>query len=235
MGILNRLWREVWEAEQRSKDQIADKVFADQVKDAELSRQTYKAVPTRLQTYAEQHGASREPPVFFGSGVSNQMTNTQQNLTKLYQQALMQSMQQNTVSQQAHLNTYQPQNNLLAGAGGGRYAHTYPTPSQHTYTTGGGVPSTGYTGVAGTMIYRHLGNLTRDTLFLALKGVEEAAMKVPKGNHPYDDQAIKLLDMRNFNGESVDMLQLCSFCVSNCYEPEPLIKLLEGSGIEVKA
>lgn len=133
--------------------------------------------------------------------------------------------------------------NLLGGVGvGGNHTHAVPYPGQlmanpvgvaHGSATLGTTPV--LSGVGGHP-YRSLGSGPRDTLFLALKGIEEAATKAPKGNHRYDHNAVSVLDMRNFSDKQlkVPLLGLLSFCVSNVIDPEGIIMLLRGYGLKVE-
>lgn len=131
--------------------------------------------------------------------------------------------------------------NVLGGVGvGGTHTHTGLYPGR---LMPGGI-ATGGAAIGAVPIstggyhhpYRSLGSGPRDTLFLALKGIEEAASKSPKGNHRYDHNAVNLLDMRNFSDKEmkVSLLGLVSFCVSNVIDPEGIIMLLRGYGLKVE-
>ena len=128
--------------------------------------------------------------------------------------------------------------NLLGGVGvGGNHTHNVPYQGQTMPVPLGVASGTPHIVTpAYANPYRSLGSGPRDTLFLALKGIEEAASKSPKGNHRYDHNAVNLLDMRNFSDRElkVSLLGLVSFCVSNVIDPEGIIMLLRGYGLKVE-
>lgn len=72
---------------------------------------------------------------------------------------------------------------------------------------------------------------SREVIYMALHGIEEASMVRPAGNLPYDEPALHALDTRE---EKPKLLNLVSFCLCNKYPVADLLLLLEGNGIAVE-
>lgn len=72
---------------------------------------------------------------------------------------------------------------------------------------------------------------SREVIYMALHGIEEASMVRPAGNLPYDEPALHALDTRE---EKPKLLNLASFCLCNKYPVADLLLLLEGNGITVE-
>lgn len=231
MSIIGRLWREVWQHEQDRKERAADAEYGQAIINAQNWCNTQKELPTPLQKMAEQRGATFGEPLTsaahpvnfggqsyssavlspYGNSLAGQMTNQISAATAgLYRQ-----LQNTNQSLQGHNLQVPPYANATI---------------QGSNILGQGTQMGGGKGQTGTPV-RHLGHYSLDTLFMALRGVEELAIAERRRGHAYDDQAVKLLDMRNFNGKTVNMLSLCSFCTSNCYPAHELIELLHQHGI----
>ena len=240
MGILQRMWNEVLKTEQAKRDkQRNDWVNAQIVALVNQSASMFTE-KSELETLAErwvklpeenlqpiQHYGFGPVSSYFGSSLPNQL------------QRATSAANQLVAAHQAAVGT--------VGRGGGQsslsHLHPYSTGNYagnnvQTVGSGGAGGNAGYVSTPTTPyphLARSLGGYYKDSLYTALRGIEEAAMRNPKGNHKYDGKAVKLLDMRNFDeaDPKVSLLSLCSFCTSNCYPPYPLVKLLQGIGIRV--
>jgi hypothetical protein len=209
VGILNKLWSKVWNDEEAKKRAEADQVLnAAHIQAAEI-----RARKTPVQEMADKHG-----------GAEDSYYNQQ------YQYHL---------AQLAHMKQQSAPPNPLAGSigtglqsglysGSGISGSYIPSPSQ-------AIPSTHIYQSGGTIGWPTLGSGARDIFFLALKGIEEAAMgaKNRADNYRYDDHALAIQDMRYFDPQKISLLGLLSFCLSNLMEVEPLVVLLEGHGMVI--
>lgn len=215
MGILNRLWTRVWSNEEDRKREIMHREIAQFTQEAERRRLEH----TDTQKACLKHGG----PEFEDVRVVN---TTHHNL---YQQAVQLGILQQNALQNANISqsALGMATNIGTPAGSGLY---YPITNNIGGITGRSPTSVNVLNTTHNMIY---GSLFADAFYQALRGIEQASLKKPDGNHRYDDLALGIQDYRYFNSSEISLLGLTSFCLSNMMEVEPVVMLLEGYGMTV--
>lgn len=219
MGILNRLWQKVWDFEESKKAlEMGQEIAAAQERVRKEIAEKHKRL-TETQQMAMKHGGPERvvsPNIYQAVSSPNQLA--------IHQLALQQQkMLMNQQISQAHQHL-------------GISSTTSTTSGSLAMGAGVGISGTGsMSGIYTSSVYSWpvLGDSDRDVFFMSLKGIEEASMKKPEHNSPYDEDAMAIFDLRYFDPKKISLLGLTSFCMSNAVEVEPLIVLLEGHGMVV--
>lgn len=247
MAIINRLWQKVWDQEESKKRAIYDAKISRLYKLATEERDRL----TPIQEQAMKMGGPEQD----SNALYNQALNQANQQAKYQQMALAQQamLANQTTNLWTSGTTTNTASTVTVGSGGtigvgiagstgsgastvsgssGLYPFTTSALPSHSHTL---IPPHAHTLTNPTWpAWPVLGDSSRDVFFMALKGIEEAAMKKPEYNHAYDDLALGIQDLRYFNPKSISLLGLTSFCLSNVIEVEPLITLLEGYGMVIE-
>lgn len=219
MGILNRLWAPIWDREQAKKAEKSYNLY--QVESAKLAKsiKDMENEPSEVQKEALKMG-----PVE-GTSTYDDYVRTTNQLAMIYAQ--------NSLAQQAH--KQQSSNTVLSGVGVPTYGGglLQPGTAQNSIATSNVFPVTAGNITQNTVRWPTLGTGERDTFFMALKGIEEASMKSPEGNSPYDEDAYAIQDLRYFDAQKIDLLGILSFCIANVIDAHGIVTLLEGHGMKL--
>lgn len=217
MGILNRLWSKVWNDEEIKKYRLMhDEIYAFTELAKERAREN-----TEIQKACLSHGG---PEHMMGGDPSI----SQQNNSIIWRNAALQN------AAQSHL-IHGASQRQLSGANSFIGTNVMATNQQINTVPPwgmgiiGGISGQSHAHTAGPVYWSWFATC----FYQALRGIEEAAMNRPEGNHRYDDLAIGIQDMRYFDPQEVSLIGLASFCLSNLMEVEPIVMLLEGNGIKV--
>lgn len=226
MGILNRLWASVWHSEEAKKQNKINVYRSEVYRHLEEETKEMAAKPTSVQEEALKMGGIEEDNGLYYAGQTTPaslyqryiaMTQTNNMLNQLGQQVGLNTNTANSIFNQPSLTnvgtgiaTVSGGHTLLGGSGASIYPSVQQMPRWPTLGTG-----------------------ERDAFFMALKGIEEAAMKAPEGISKYDNDAMAIQDLRYFNSQTISLIGILSFCIANTIDSHGIITLLEGYGMKL--
>ena len=238
MGITAQLWRRLWEKEEQRKQDVLQIEVAHALKKANEKRD--QNTPT--QDLCIKHGylagnlagnlaedSAYKAMIANQQAILNQKVQAQAHYGHLMQQVGHHTHTATGTTSIGNPGSFHGSSAIYTAGTAGTAAGSYPVGVGPNHSQNLNYPH----GVISNVPMTTLGSGQRDTFFLALKGIEEAAMKAPNGNHGYDDNAVDLLDMRKFNPDQIPLIGVVSFCLANMFDVESLLVLLEGFGMKV--